>query len=76
MEQKQLLLSMGLPIERFNVFEDNIGTIKITAQAMFFKRSKHILNRYQYVHGVCASDAKMQYISTDTGMQVADLNTK
>ena len=71
---KQMLISMGLPTGKFNVYEDNIGTIKITAQATFFKRSKHILNRYHYVCGVCASDPQMQYIST--AMQLADLNTK
>ena len=71
---KQLMFGLNVDIGRFRVFEDNIGTIRLTAQATFFKRSKHILNRYHYVRIISASMAEMKYVHTDK--QLADLNTK
>ena len=71
---KQLMFGLNIDIGRFKVFEDNIGTIRLTAQATFFKRSKHILNRYHYIRIISASMAEMKYVNTDK--QLADLNTK
>ena len=68
------MFGLNIDIGRFRVFEDNIGTIRLTAQATFFKRSKHILNRYHYVRIISASMAEMKYVHTDK--QLADLNTK
>ena len=71
---KQVMYGLNIDLGRFNVFEDNIGTIRLTAQATFFKRSKHILNRYHYVRAISTAMANMKYVSTDK--QLADLNTK
>ena len=71
---RQVLRWMGIPIKKFDVYEDNLGTIKITAEATFFKRSKHILNRYHYVRQICNEIANIRYVSTE--LQAADLNTK
>ena len=71
----QLLGEMGMDVRPFRFYEDNEGAMKLTKEYVFFKRSKHILNRYYHVRRLVA-DGWVDLHHVGTSEQVADVLTK
>ena len=70
----QLLLEEGIDTRPITFYDDNAAAIRLVRQNVYFRRSKHISNRYYFLRQVCATIAKVIHVPSRN--QLADVFTK